>query len=1003
MARIDYLTEQERKKFEIVPVFISNNERNYFFDLPSAIYKQALNLNDDKAFVTFALMFGYFKASNQFFELAQFNNEDIKYIIDKYQLTITDADTIFKATRTIQRYKQLIKSYLGVNEYTYEIESKLKHHAIELANNFIHRKKIFFSLVDYAKKLNIEIPSHRILSKIIGDALNNQTKEILTHLKDFQNDEKLEILNEFINKDESYKNRYNIGSYKKLGHSTTKKEMNSSLSHLSAIKSKFNILKPIMDKVGITENVAKYHSRWLEQSKVIQLTRKNVLEQQFLLLSFVKYQYFIRNDNLIDRFIAIIQSTKSSLLRFQKELNFENEPMKKALIQALEDANLSIINEVNSILNDEYVNDTDKVIKMKVLITTQTQNLKILLEKKTTMETADLSRFDFIEKASQSLQGKLSDIVKLIEFDEKSSDKHLISAINHFKDNSNLKKALPIEFLDDNEKTAILDKNKKIKISLYKALLFIHISDGIRSGILNLKYSYKYKSFEEYLIPKEEFLKDKKELLKYHELEHLEDFSKFTIPINKKLEKSFELTNNRIKEELNIHFKLTTDSFILSTPKVEKTDEQLEHTISKYLPQAEFISIIDLLNSVQLKTDFLDSFKHYSLQNTKIQRVEPNILFASIVAYGCNISFSKMRKISKGISENELDTAITWYLSEGNTTEANDKIVAFIDSLEVSKILRNTHKINHTSSDGQKFNIKSSIDSTNAGYSFKYFGTAKGVSVYTFIDESHKLFYSTVINVNERESGYVIDGLMHNDVVKSNIHSVDTEGFSEVIFGLTNLLGFSFAPRIKNFKNQQLYGINSPKYYQNQGYKLLPKRKINFEIIKENWDDILRFILTIKSRRTTTSQLLKRLTSYSKHHKLYTAIKEFGKIIKTDFLLTYINDVELRQRIEKQLNKVEASNKFSKAVFFGNNAEFIFASQEEQNIANNCKRLIQNAVILWNYLYLDKKLRDTKSQVQKDEIVEAIKNSSIVHWSHINFYGTYDFTKIDKKVNGMIG
>jgi TnpA family transposase len=361
-----------------------------------------------------------------------------------------------------------------------------------------------------------------------------------------------------------------------------------------------------------------------------------------------------------------------------------------------------------------------------------------------------------------------------------------------------------------------------------------------------------------------------------------------------------------------------------------------------------------------------------------------------------------MAKISKGISENQLDNATTWYLSEENTIESNDKIVAFIDSLELPKILKNDSNINHTSSDGQKFNIKSSIDSTNAGFSFKYFGTAKGVSVYTFIDESHKLFYSTVINVSERESGYVIDGLMHNDVVKSDIHSTDTHGFSEVIFGLTHLLGFSFAPRIKNFKDQQLYGINSPKYYQELGYQVLPKRKINIEIIEENWDDILRFILTIKSRRTTASQLLKRLTSYSKHHKLFTAIKEFGKIIKTDFLLTYIDDVDLRQRIEKQLNKVESANRFSKAVFFGNNAEFIFATQEEQNIANNCKRLIQNAVILWNYLYIDKKLQEAKSQSQKDEIIEAIKNSSIVHWSHINFYGTYDFTKIDKKVNDMI-
>ena len=68
---------------------------------------------------------------------------------------------------------------------------------------------------------------------------------------------------------------------------------------------------------------------------------------------------------------------------------------------------------------------------------------------------------------------------------------------------------------------------------------------------------------------------------------------------------------------------------------------------------------------------------------------------------------------------------------------------------------------------------------------------------------------------------------MHNDVVKSDIHSVDTYGFSEVIFGLTHLLGFSFAPIIKNFKDQQLYGCNTPKFYHELDYKLLPKRKIN--------------------------------------------------------------------------------------------------------------------------------------------------------------------------------
>jgi TnpA family transposase len=41
---------------------------------------------------------------------------------------------------------------------------------------------------------------------------------------------------------------------------------------------------------------------------------------------------------------------------------------------------------------------------------------------------------------------------------------------------------------------------------------------------------------------------------------------------------------------------------------------------------------------------------------------------------------------------------------------------------------------------------------------------------------------------------------MHNDGVKSDIHSTDTHGYTEAICGATHLLGFSYAPRIKNLK-----------------------------------------------------------------------------------------------------------------------------------------------------------------------------------------------------------
>jgi TnpA family transposase len=83
-------------------------------------------------------------------------------------------------------------------------------------------------------------------------------------------------------------------------------------------------------------------------------------------------------------------------------------------------------------------------------------------------------------------------------------------------------------------------------------------------------------------------------------------------------------------------------------------------------------------------------------------------------------------------------------------------------------------------------------------------------------------------------------------------------------------------------------------------------------------------------------------------------MKEFGKIIKSLFLLKYIDDVELRQAIQGQLSKQENSNQFGKAVFHGNNQKFRQSSKEEQLIAEGCKRLIENAIIYWNYAYLSK-------------------------------------------------
>jgi TnpA family transposase len=180
--------------------------------------------------------------------------------------------------------------------------------------------------------------------------------------------------------------------------------------------------------------------------------------------------------------------------------------------------------------------------------------------------------------------------------------------------------------------------------------------------------------------------------------------------------------------------------------------------------------------------------------------------------------------------------------------------------------------------------------------------------------------------------------------------------------------------------------------YEQQGYERLPEGDINMPLLEAQWDERLRFIATIKFKETTASQLFRRLTSDSKQHPLYQALKECGKIPKSDCILRFVDDVELRQAIEKPLNKGESAPKFSKAISFGNHHDCLSGEKVEHEIAEGCRRLIKNAIICGTYLYLSQKLVQEEDVERRQELLTAVQNGSVVSWRHINLHGEDDFS-----------
>jgi len=93
--------------------------------------------------------------------------------------------------------------------------------------------------------------------------------------------------------------------------------------------------------------------------------------------------------------------------------------------------------------------------------------------------------------------------------------------------------------------------------------------------------------------------------------------------------------------------------------------------------------------------------------------------------------------------------------------------------------------------------------------------------------------------------------------------------------------------------------------------------------------------------------VLKRLNSYSQYHPLYLALREPGRAVRTEFLLRYM---VAQACIDDQLDRLESTHTFARAVFYGQNGQFRYADKEEQQLADACKRLVQNVLVRWNCL-----------------------------------------------------
>jgi TnpA family transposase len=120
----------------------------------------------------------------------------------------------------------------------------------------------------------------------------------------------------------------------------------------------------------------------------------------------------------------------------------------------------------------------------------------------------------------------------------------------------------------------------------------------------------------------------------------------------------------------------------------------------------------------------------------------------------------------------------------------------------------------------------------------------------------------------------------------------------------------------------------------------------------EKWDDLARVAGSLKRGYVTASLLISRLQAYPRQGQLTKLLQEYGRLVKTIFVLRYLEDEALRRRVHAQLNKGEKLHDLRKFLFFAR--EGVVSQKYEEGQANQagCLNLLTNAVIVWNTVYL---------------------------------------------------
>ncbi len=397
------------------------------------------------------------------------------------------------------------------------------------------------------------------------------------------------------------------------------------------------------------------------------------------------------------------------------------------------------------------------------------------------------------------------------------------------------------------------------------------------------------------------------------------------------------------------------------------------------------VGLPQVLQDVDSWTGFTAAFDHLTARREPTashqEAIRPALL-AALAGEATNIGLTAMAAAS-GIPHGQLVRGVDWYLREETLQQAIRTLIAYHQSLPLTKAFGS----GMLSASGESEFAR--LSSGPLAHQRAARGAAsRKITMYSHISDQAMQFWIGLVNPLAQEAGYALDGLVAQQMPLNHEHIANTSGGSDLLFGLAEILGYRLALPLHDLSDHLMTRAQESSAYG--ALDALLKYPIRESLIHEQWETLHRLAASLQDQRIRPSALLPKLHNLREETPLYQALQDIGRIARTRYLLNFIADPSVRQRVLAGQLRCASLDAMARAIFFGQQGRLSDRDPDAQVRRALALSLVINAIIVWNSRHLEAAALESarRGQPVPEEMWRALPP---IMWEHIHLVGEYCF------------